>query len=175
MESSRFVSLKTGISIHQGKTSRYGLRGVRVGEASHPGPVQTPHARRLQSTLVDSDAFTAGEGTQIDLEDDTPMICGRLSASSGAIPHVHVSHVRTAEDSVRVASPPVPSSSAQGRDGVPRKRLRLCQTSTAINSSVLDALEEDLHGSRGQPGRVRTISMLAGTQFWRRTARMICQ
>ena len=112
---------------------------MRVGEASHPGPVQTRHARRLQSTLVDSD--------EIDLEDDIPMICGRLSASSGAIPHVHGSHVRTAEDSVRVASPPVPSSSAQGREGVPRKRLRLCQTSTTINSSVLDALEEDLHGA----------------------------
>ena len=84
------------------RESRYGLRGVRVGEASYPGPVQTRHGRRLQSTLVDSDAFTAEEGTQIDLEDDTPMICGRLSSSSGAIPHVHASIVRTAEDSVRL-------------------------------------------------------------------------
>ena len=39
-----------------------------------------------------------------DLEDDTPMICGRLSASYGAIQHVHVSHVRTVKDSVRVVS-----------------------------------------------------------------------
>ena len=34
----------------------YGLCGVRVGEASHPGPVQTRNARRrLQSTQVDRD------------------------------------------------------------------------------------------------------------------------
>ena len=31
-------------------------------------------------------------------------------------------------------------------EGVARKRLRLCQSSTAIHSSVLDALEEDLCG-----------------------------
>ena len=77
------------------------------------------------------------------------MICGRLSPSSGAIPHVHVCHAHTgAEDSLRVASRAVPSSTAQGRDGVARTRLRLCQTSTvqAIHSSVLDVLEEDLCG-----------------------------
>ena len=37
----------------------------------------------------------AEEGIQIDLEDDTPMSCGRLSGSFGASPHVHGSHVRT--------------------------------------------------------------------------------
>ena len=77
------------------------------------------------------------------------MICGRLSPSSGAIPHVHVCHAHTgAEDSLTVASRAVPSSTAQGRDGVARTRLRLCQTSTvqAIHSSVLDVLEEDLCG-----------------------------
>ena len=96
---------------------------------------------------MDSDAFTVEEGTQIDL--DTPMVCGRLSHSSGAIPRVNVCHAHTgAKDSLRVASQAVPSSTAQGRDGVARKRLRLCQTTTvqAIHSSVLGALEEDLCG-----------------------------
>ena len=35
--------------------SIYGLRGVRVGEASHPGPVQTRNTRRLLSTQIDPD------------------------------------------------------------------------------------------------------------------------
>ena len=178
--------------------SRYGLRGVRVGEASHPGPVQTRHARRLQSTLVDSDAFTAEEGTQIDLEDDTPMICGRLSPSSGATPHVHVCHAHTGgEDSLRVASRAVPSSTAQGRDGVARKvasvsdnhspsnsqqrvgcvgggfvwawRIVKCHPEgSQVRSSYLTTVQR--YSLRG----VRMITMWAGTQLWRRTAKMIC-
>ena len=34
--------------------SRYGMRGVRVGEASNPGPVTTRSARRVLATQVDS-------------------------------------------------------------------------------------------------------------------------
>ena len=36
----------------------HGFRGVQVGEASHPGPVQTQNAKRLQSTQVDSELVT---------------------------------------------------------------------------------------------------------------------
>ena len=43
------------------RESRYGLLGARVGEASHPDTDQTRNARRLQSTLVDSDACTADQ------------------------------------------------------------------------------------------------------------------
>ena len=61
----------------------FGLCGVRVGEASHPGPVQTQNARRLQSTQVDSEGFvprTVGRrSTQIDPEDDPPVRSGRFA------------------------------------------------------------------------------------------------
>ena len=58
----------------------YGFRGVRVGEASHPGPVQTRNARRLQSTQVDSEI--GHRSTQIDPEDDPPVRSGRFVPSS---------------------------------------------------------------------------------------------
>ena len=51
--------------------SSYELRGVRVGEASHTGPVQTRNARRLQSLLVDSEACTVDQSTLIDPENDS--------------------------------------------------------------------------------------------------------
>ena len=38
-----------------GRDSRYGLRGVRVGEASNPGPVLTRQARRADRVLVRED------------------------------------------------------------------------------------------------------------------------
>ena len=47
------------------------MRGVRVGEASHPGPVQTRNARRLQSLLVDSEACTVDQSTWVDPDDDS--------------------------------------------------------------------------------------------------------
>ena len=39
---------------HVAMTSRYGLRGVRVGEASNPGPVQTRSTRRLAEPSQDT-------------------------------------------------------------------------------------------------------------------------
>ena len=57
----------------------------------------------------------------------------------GAIPDVNVCHGHTsAVDSLRVVSRAVPSPTAQGRDGVARKRFRLCQATTvpAVHSSV---------------------------------------
>ena len=56
---------------HNELRSTYGLRGVRVGEASHPGPVQTRNARRLQSLLVDSEACTVDQSTLVDPDDDS--------------------------------------------------------------------------------------------------------
>ena len=44
---------------------------MRVGEASHPGPVQTRNARRLQSLLVDSEACTVDQSTLVDPDDDS--------------------------------------------------------------------------------------------------------
>ena len=69
----------------------YGFRGVRVGEASHPGPAQTRNGRRLQSTKVDSEI--GHRSTQIDPEDDPPVRSGRfapLSSDSDDSPNVHV-------------------------------------------------------------------------------------
>ena len=74
----------------------YGFRGVRVGEASHPGPVQTRNARRLQSTQVDSEI--GHRSTQIDPEDDPPVRSGRfapLSSDSDDSPNVHVCRAPT--------------------------------------------------------------------------------
>ena len=72
----------------------YGMRGVRVGEASHPGPVQTRNARRLLSTQVDPD-------------DDPPVRSGRfgpLSSNSDGDHDVHVCRAPTsAVDCGRVA------------------------------------------------------------------------
>ena len=56
---------------HYELRSTYGLRGVRVGEASHPGPVQTRNARRLQSLLVDSEACTVDQSTLVDPDNDS--------------------------------------------------------------------------------------------------------
>ena len=72
----------------------YGMRGVRVGDASHPGPVQTRNARRLLST-------------QIDPDDDPPVRSGRfapLSSDSDGDHDVHVCRAPTsAIDCGRVA------------------------------------------------------------------------
>ena len=49
------------------RDSRYGLRGVRVGEASNPGPVQTRQARRAEHDRVIADRRV------VHREDDEPL------------------------------------------------------------------------------------------------------
>ena len=49
------------------RDSRYGLRGVRVGEASNPGPVQTRQARRGEHGRVVADSRV------VHREDDEPL------------------------------------------------------------------------------------------------------
>ena len=42
-----FQGSRTGESFSRGRDSRYGLRGVRVGEASNPGPIPLSRLRRV--------------------------------------------------------------------------------------------------------------------------------
>ena len=110
----------------------YGLRGVRVGEASHPGPVQTRNARRLQSTLVDSER--AMVSTQIDPDDDPPVSSGRFAPLSSDSDSPHVRHAPAdAVDGGRIAVRIVPSAP---------KRLRLTSRSLRMSkASTLPAVE----------------------------------
>ena len=106
------------------------MRGVRVGEASHPGPVQTRNARRLLST-------------QLDPDDDPPVRSGRfgpLSSDSDGDHDVHVCRAPTsAVDCERVAvlsGRVVPSAP---------KRLRLTSRNLRMSqASTLPAAEFDL-------------------------------
>ena len=98
----------------------YGMRGVRVGEASHPGPVQTRNARRLMSTQLDPD--------------------DEMSSDSDGDHDVHVCRAPTsAIDYGRVAvlsGPVVPSAP---------KRLRLTSRNLRVShASTLPAAEFDL-------------------------------
>ena len=54
------------------RDSRYGLRGVRVGEASNPGPVQTRQARRAEHDRVIADRRVVHRENDEPLQDTAP-------------------------------------------------------------------------------------------------------
>ena len=55
--------------------ARYGLRGMRVGEASHPGP-RLRRLRRVSSTHHDRGADDV-DPTMRDSDDDAPLVLTR--------------------------------------------------------------------------------------------------
>ena len=115
------------------------MRGVRGGEASHPGPVQTRSTRRLLST-------------QIDPDDDPPVRSGRfapLSNTDGENHDVHVCRARTsAIDCGRVAvlSGRIVPSAPKRLRLTSRNLHRMSQASTVPgpSQSLCDVLEFDL-------------------------------
>ena len=120
--------------------STYGLRGVRVGEASHPGPVQTRNTRRLLST-------------QIDPDDDPPVRSGRFaplsSDSDGENHDVHVCRAPTGAINcgrVAVLSSRIVPSAPKRLRLTSRNLHRMSQASTVPgpSQSLCDALEFDL-------------------------------
>ena len=136
------------------RESRFGLRGVRVGEASHPG---TPRPRRrrdlnLPPTQVDSD-----------IDDDERMLPRRQSDAVG-------------EAACRARDVPL------GRASVPVREFDMGMDDSSSDTetvatvpepppSLLDALEQDLHPiPRGVRGRRLRLHWRA-PQVWHREAR----
>ena len=101
-----------------------GLLGCRVGEVSHPGPVQTRSARRLErSTLIDSDGAPSS----------VPNSGADVVVEAALADRIPVEWDRVATRAIRQ-----------------NKRLRLSQATTvAVPDSVLDALEWDMSQPNG--------------------------
>ena len=128
--------------------AQYGLRGQRIGEATHPGPVQTRSAR---STQFDSQGTSAGytrvvRRTQFHGDSDVPRMrsVGRFSILS-----------TDSEDEVEMGvvqvnpSPMLSATDWQCQSGRFRQEeargKRLPQASTVhVPESVVEALERDL-------------------------------
>ena len=106
---------------HRSISAQYGLRGIRVGEASHPGPVSRAKSRR----------------TQMDSDSDAPLVnSGRLMALS-----------RDSDGSdEEVGAEPASRQSGKRPHVTRRDRARASpgDTFTRDPSSVSEALESDL-------------------------------
>ena len=77
------------------------MRGVRVGEASNPGPVTTRSASRILATQVDSSGIEherdlgSGRLTQ-DVSDDDPEL--ELPVDNELLPLSHMASTKSATD-----------------------------------------------------------------------------
>ena len=125
---------------------------MRVGEASHPGPVQTRSAKRLESTQLDSDESDAERSlvhTQVDPDNISVVRSGRFSVLSSDrdvdSPYVQVCRAPTnVVDCGRVAVP-VCRSNQSGPKRLRLSRNRVSQASTMPASEFdLTQAESDL-------------------------------
>ena len=136
------------------REARYGLRGVRVGEASNPGPSQ---ARAMfHDTEVAADSAIASlerELTSLDTSDDEPMV--RPAGSRNVVPRVanarfpgHSRHLRRVpvSRSITPISSTVPAASGELQL---MERGRVADAVPVMDMSVNDSdLEPPLEGNR---------------------------
>ena len=82
------------------RNARYGLRGVRVGEASNPGPPQTRNRPRVIEVAEDIFASLEHELTLID-SDDEPLVRGGFDRN--VVPRLEASVTGVCRESCRLA------------------------------------------------------------------------
>ena len=131
--------------------ARYGLRGVRVGEASNPGPVQTRQARRSQTLIPVA---------QVDVSSEEEVLV-RPNRGRHVVPRIHgevPATVPASSDALlaagllcefpAVATPRVLTSctAREPESTAPASPSALVEAGRAVNvpPTILDALEEDL-------------------------------
>ena len=131
------------------KVTRWGFRGVHVGEAAHPGPKKS-FLRRCQSTRLDSDsdALLINRGRFAVLSSDDEEVCERSNHASSASVEILArapvsSH--TGPKWLRVMPWMSQATTVIGPSGEERAGLAISHNDSE-SDSVVDALQRDLEG-----------------------------
>ena len=101
----------------------YGLRGVRVGEASNPGPPQTRNRQRVMEVAEDILASLEHDLTLID-SDEEPLVRG--GSDRNVVPRLQASVTGVCRESCRLALLEGATSATAGRFVVPASANKIC-------------------------------------------------